>query len=91
MTRPATARPSRDSWRGTSSNGHQKEDRGAGGKNQNDSDLREGFLKEPIPTLEKLLGVDLPEEQLKQLAEGLKAKINLDKAGDFIGGLLGKK
>ena len=60
-------------------------------KIKNDSDLREGFLKEPIPTLEKLLGVDLPEEQLKQLAEGLKAKINLDKAGDFIGGLLGKK
>lgn len=57
-------------------------------KIKNDSDLREGFLKEPIPTLEKLLGVDLPEEQLKQLAEGLKAKINLDKAGDFIGGLL---
>ena len=46
---------------------------------------------EPIPTLEKLLGVDLPEEQLKQIAEGVKAKINLDKAGDFIGGLLGKK
>lgn len=60
-------------------------------KIKNDSDLREGFLKEPIPTLEKLLGVDLPEEQLKQIAEGLKAKINLDKAGDFIGGLLGKK
>ena len=60
-------------------------------KIKNDSDLREGFLKEPIPPLEKLLGVDLPEEQLKQLAEGLKAKINLDKAGDFIGGLLGKK
>ncbi len=60
-------------------------------KIKNDSDLREGFLNEPIPTLEKLLGVDLPEEQLKQLAEGLKAKINMDKAGDFIGGLLGKK
>ncbi len=60
-------------------------------KLKNDSALRENFLKEPIPTLEKLLGVDLPEEQLKQLAEGVKAKINLDKAGDLIGGLFGKK
>ena len=60
-------------------------------KVKSDKELQEGFLKEPIPTLEKLLGVDLPEEQLKQIAEGVKAKINLDKAGDFIGGLLGKK
>ncbi len=58
---------------------------------KSDKALQEGFLKEPIPTLEKLLGVDLPEEQLKQIAEGVKAKIHLDKAGDFIGGLLGKK
>ena len=61
------------------------------GKLKDDQALREGFLKEPIPTLEKLLGVDLPEEQLKQIADGIKAKINLDKAGDLIGGLFGKK
>ena len=60
-------------------------------KVKSDKELQEGFLKEPIPTLEKLLGVDLPEEQLKQIAEGVKAKINLDKAGDFIGGMLKKK
>lgn len=59
-------------------------------KLKSDKALREGFLKEPIPTLEKLLGVDLPEEQLKQLAEGVKAKLNLDKAGEFLGGLFGK-
>lgn len=58
---------------------------------KSDSALRDGFLREPIPTLEKLLGVDLPEDQLNKLADGLKAKLDLDKAGDFIGGLLGKK
>ena len=58
---------------------------------KNDKELQSRFLKEPVPTLEKVLGIDLPEEQLKQLAEGVKAKLNLDKAGDFIGGLLGKK
>lgn len=61
------------------------------GKLKSDSALRESFLKEPLPTLEKLLGVDLPDDQLKQLADGLKAKISLDKAGDLIGGLFGKK
>ncbi len=60
-------------------------------KIKSDKALQEGFLKEPIPTLEKLLGIDLPEEQLGQIAEGVKAKINLDKAGDLIGGLFGKK
>ena len=60
-------------------------------KVKSDKELQEGFLKEPIPTLEKLLGVDLPDEQLKQIAEGVKAKINLDKAGDFIGGKKKKK
>lgn len=60
-------------------------------KIKSDKALQEGFLKEPVPTLEKLLGIDLPEDQLKQIADGVKAKINLDKAGDFIGGLFGKK
>ncbi|MCI8384907.1 MAG: hypothetical protein HFE95_00495 [Acutalibacter sp.] len=60
-------------------------------KIKRDKALQEGFLQEPIATLEKLIGIDLPEEQLKQLAEGIKAKLSLDKAGGFIGGLFGKK
>lgn len=60
-------------------------------KLKSDKALRESFLKEPIPALEKLLGIDLPEDQMKQIADGVKAKINLDKAGSLIGGLLGKK
>lgn len=58
---------------------------------KNDKALQEGFLKEPLPTLERLLGVKLPEEQLKQLADGVRAKLDLDKAGAFLGGLLGKQ
>ena len=59
------------------------------GRLKEDKDLQARFFKEPIATLEELLGVDLPEEQLKQLAEGVKAKIGLDKAGDLAGDLLG--
>ncbi len=60
-------------------------------KLKNDDELREQFLKDPVKTAEKLLGVDLPEEQLRQIVEGVKAKINFDQAGKFIGGLFGKK
>ena len=50
-------------------------------KVKSDKELQEGFLKEPIPTLEKLLGVDLPEEQLKQKVAELGAQITADYQG----------
>ena len=52
------------------------------------------FAKDPIKTVEGILGVDLPDEQMKQIVTAVKAKINLDKAGDIagkLGDLLGKK
>jgi hypothetical protein len=49
------------------------------------------FKEEPIKTVETLLGVDLPDDQIKQLAELVKAKIDLEKAGNLLGGLFGRK
>ena len=60
-------------------------------KIKNDPSLAEKFQKDPIKTVEGLLGVDLPDEQIKQIADGIKAKISLDKLGGALGGLLGKK
>ena len=63
-------------------------------KIKNDKGLAEKFQKDPIATVEGLLGVDLPDEQIKAVADGVKAKISLDKVGDALGGLgslLGKK
>ena len=45
----------------------------------------------PIGTVEKLLGVDLPNDQIEKLVEGIQAKISLDKLGGMLGGLFGKK
>jgi hypothetical protein len=45
------------------------------------------FKEEPVKVIEELTGLDLPDDQLKQLAELVKAKIDLDKVGDFLGGL----
>lgn len=56
-------------------------------KIKNDSKLADKFQKDPIGTVESLLDVDLPNEQLEPLVEGIKAKLDLDKLGDMLGGL----
>ena len=52
-----------------------------------DKDLLASFTKDPVKTLESKLGIDLPDEQIKKLADAIKAKLNLDKAGDLLGGV----
>ena len=51
-----------------------------------DKNIAAKFQKDPIGTVEKLLDVDLPNEQLEPLVEAVKTKINLDNIGDMIGG-----
>lgn len=55
-----------------------------------DKDLLEKFEKNPTAIIEELIGVDLPDDQVNQLIEGIKAKIKLDKLGGALGGLFGK-
>ena len=49
------------------------------------------FRSKPIPTVEKLIGIDLPDDQIQKVVELIKAKLDLDKVGDLLGGLFGKK
>ncbi len=63
-------------------------------KIKGDKDIGARFQKDPTKTVEELIGVDLPEEQIKPVVEGVKAKINLDKlggVGEALGGLFGGK
>ncbi len=60
-------------------------------KIKNDKSLGDKFQKDPVGTVEGLLGVDLPNDQIEKLVEGIKAKISLDKLGGALGGLFGKK
>ena len=60
-------------------------------KIKNDPDLRSQFTKDPIKAVEKLIGVDLPDDQIKKIVDGIKAKISLDDIGSKLGGLFGKK
>lgn len=56
-----------------------------------DKDILAKFQKEPVKTVEGLIGIDLPDDQIEKVVEGIKAKINLDKLGGALGGLFGKK
>ena len=58
-------------------------------KIKSDKEIAAKFQKDPISVVEKLLGVDLPNEQLQQVVDAIKAKIDLDKIGDLLGGLGG--
>ena len=51
--------------------------------------LLKKFKENPIKVVEELIGIDLPDDQIKQVAELVKAKIDLDKVGDLLGGLGG--
>lgn len=60
-------------------------------KVKNDKGFAEKFQKEPIKAVEEVLGVDLPDDTVKNIIDGVKAKINVDGLKDKIGGLFGGK
>jgi len=63
-------------------------------KLKNDSSILEKFQKEPVKTLEELLNIDLPDDKVETIINGIKLKLGSDKASDIIkgiGGLFGKK
>ena len=41
-----------------------------------DEALKAKFEKKPVETIEGLLGVDLPDDQVKMIIEAVKAKVN---------------
>lgn len=63
-------------------------------KIQDSDKLKEQFEKEPVKVIEKFLGVDLPDEIVEKIIDGVKTKITLDKVSDIadsLKGLFGKK
>lgn len=59
-------------------------------KIKNDDAIAEKFKNDPIATVEGLIGVDLPNDQVQGIVDGIKAKISLGSIGDKLGGLFGK-
>lgn len=54
-----------------------------------DKKLQEQFQKEPVKALESVLGVDLPDDAINQVIEGVKAKLTVDKVSGSVDALKG--
>lgn len=59
-------------------------------KIKSDKNIAAKFQKDPVSTVEELIGVDLPNDQIEGVVDAIKAKINLDKLGGGLGKLFGK-
>lgn len=49
-------------------------------KNKN---LKEEFEKEPVKVIERIVEMDLPDELVEKVIDGVKAKITMDKVADI--------
>lgn len=59
-------------------------------KVKNDKDFGKKFQENPTKAVESVLGIDLPDEQINKIINGIKAKISLDDITGKLGGLFGK-
>ena len=67
-------------------------------KLKEDDNLLENFKANPTKVLEKLVGIDLPDDKIDAVIKGIMAKLNIDDLAEkaegimgALGGLLGKK
>ena len=58
-------------------------------KIKSDKDIAAKFQQDPVSVVEELLGIDLPNDQINAVVEAIKAKLNLEKVGNLLGGLGG--
>ena len=56
-------------------------------KLQKDKALQAQFKKDPVKAVEKLLGVDLPDDMVEKVVAGVKAKLSLDDESGIVGNL----
>jgi hypothetical protein len=56
-------------------------------KLMSDKTLMQRFEKNPASVIEEYVGVDLPDDLVNQIVEGVKAKLTVDKVGDALEGL----
>ena len=63
-------------------------------KLKSDENLMDLFKKDPVAALEKVTGLDLPDDKIDAVVDAVKAKIGLDNISGALkglGGLFGKK
>jgi uncharacterized protein YpuA (DUF1002 family) len=55
-----------------------------------DEKLMNAFVADPVKTLEEKLGIDLPDEQINAVVDGIKAKLKLDDVSGDAKGIMNK-
>ena len=50
-------------------------------------DLMAKFEKNPVSVIEELVGMDLPDDLVNQLVDGIKARIKLEQVGSALGSI----
>lgn len=58
-------------------------------KVKSEPDIAKKFQCDPVKTVEGILGVDLPDDVINQIVDGVKAKVNINGLKDKLGGLGG--
>ncbi len=56
----------------------------------NNPNIKEQFEKEPVKVIEKVIGIDLPDDVVMKIVDGVKAKMTIDsvsKATDALKGM----
>ncbi|MFD0958001.1 hypothetical protein [Paenibacillus chungangensis] len=56
-------------------------------KIKEDKEFSSKFMNDPVSAIESVIGIDLPNDQINALIDGVKAKITADKAGDMLGSI----
>ncbi len=59
-------------------------------KIKSDDNFAAEFNANPVKAVENVVGVDLPDDQISKVVEGIKAKISVDDVKDKVGGLFSK-
>lgn len=60
-------------------------------KVKSEPDFAAQFQSNPVQAVEKILGVDLPDDVINNIIDGVKSKISVDGIMGKIGGLFGQK
>lgn len=54
-----------------------------------DEKTMELFKKDPVKAVESVIGVDLPDDVINQVVDGVKAKVTVDKLGGIADAIKG--
>ena len=54
---------------------------------QSDPEFMKEFEKNPVKVAEEIVGVDLPDDQINSIIDGVKAKLTLNNGADLLGKL----